>query len=67
MLSILLFLENIKGAGYNAGKPKTLYKYEPITITLTPGLILAGLIMFLVILVLGFGSVENYNFLLSGV
>ena len=55
------------GAGSNTHKPKTLYKYEPITITLTLGIVIAGLIMFLVILLIGFGSVENYNFLLSGV
>lgn len=67
MLSILLFFKNGNGAGYNTSKPKTLYRYEPITITLTPSMVLAGLMLFLVILLLAFGSVENYNLLLSGV
>ena len=45
------------GAGYNTRKPKTLYKYEPITITLTPGILMAGVIVFTTILLLAFGSV----------
>ena len=59
--------KNSIGAGYNTSKPKTLYRYEPITITLTPGMLMAGLIVFLVIVLLAFGSIENYNLLLSGV
>ena len=55
------------GAGYNTSKPKTLYRYEPITITLTPGMVMAGVIVILVMLSLSFGSIENYNLLLSGV
>lgn len=55
------------GAGNNTSKPKTLYRYEPITVTLTPGILIAGLIVILVMLSLSFGSIENYNLLLSGV
>ena len=67
MLNKLLFLENSTGAGNNTSKPKTLYRYEPITVTLTPGILIAGLIVILVMLSLSFGSIENYNLLLSGV
>ena len=55
------------GAGNHTSKPKTLYRYEPITVTLTPGILIAGLIVILVMLSLSFGSIENYNLLLSGV
>ena len=55
------------GTGNNTSKPKTLYRYEPITVTLTPGILIAGLIVILVMLSLSFGSIENYNLLLSGV
>ena len=55
------------GAGYNTSKPKTLYRYEPITITLTPGILMAGVIVIMVLLLLAVGSVENYSLLLSGV
>ena len=67
MVSKLLFLKNSTGAGNNTSKPKTLYRYEPITITLTPGIVMAGVIVILVMLSLSFGSIENYNLLLSGV
>ena len=59
--------KNSIGAGYNTSKPKSLYRYEPITITLTPGILMAGVIVFTTILLLAFGSIENYNLLLSGV
>ena len=62
-----LFLEKGTGAGYNTSKPKTLYRYEPITVNLTPGILMAGVIVFLVIVLLAFGSIENYSLLLSGV
>ena len=59
--------KNSTGAGYNNSKPKTLYRYEPITITVTPGMLMAGALVFFIIVLLAFGSIENYNFLLSGV
>lgn len=62
-----LFLGNNTGAGYNTSKPKTLYKYQPITITLTPGILMAGVIVIISLVFLAFGSIENYNLLLSGV
>ena len=55
------------GAGNNTSKPKTLYRYEPITVILTPGIVMAGVIVILIMLSLSFGSIENYNLLLSGV
>ena len=67
MVNKLLFLEKCTGAGYNTSKPKTLYRYEPITITLTPAILMAGLIVVSTIVLLAFGSIENYNLLLSGV
>lgn len=67
MVNKKLFLENSTGAGYNTSKPKTLYKYEPITIKLTPGIIIAGVMLLITILLLAVGSIENYNLLLSGV
>lgn len=48
-------------------KPARLHKQDPITVNLTPGIIMAGVILILLILSLSFGSIENYNFLLSGV
>lgn len=47
--------------------PARLQKIEPVTVRLTPGIVMAGVILFLIILLLAFGSIENYNFLLSGV
>lgn len=67
MLKDLFILLNGNGAGYNTSKPKTLYKNEPITITLTPGIVIAGVILLFLLFVICFGSIENYNFLLSGV
>ena len=67
MVNKLLFLEKSTGAGYNTSKPKTLYRYEPITITLTPAILMAGVLVISTILLLAFGSIENYNLLLSGV
>ena len=67
MISKNSIFENETGAGYNTSKPKTLYRYEPITITLTPAILMAGLIVVSTIVLLAFGSVENYNLLLSGV
>lgn len=67
MVNKKLFLENSTGAGYNASKPKTLYRYEPITINLTAGIIMAGVMLLTVTILLAVGSVENYNLLLSGV
>lgn len=48
-------------------QPLSLRKIEPITITINPAIILAGFILFLIILCLGFGTIDNYNTLLSGV
>ena len=67
MVNKKLFLENSTGAGYNTSKPKTLYRYELITIKLTLSIVIAGVIVILIMLSLSFGSIENYNLLLSGV
>lgn len=67
MFEKLLFFENETGAGYNTSKPKTLYKNEPITVKLTPSIIMAGVIVLLVIVLLAVGSIENYSLFLSGV
>ena len=67
MISKSSIFKNSIGAGYNTSKPKTLYRYEPITITLTPAILMAGVIVFGTIVLLAFGSIENYNLLLSGV
>ena len=67
MLKNLLFFKTGTVLGYSTSKPKTLYKMEPLTIQLNPVIVMAGILMFLVILLIGFGSIENYNFLLSGV
>lgn len=53
------------GAGSN--QPKTLYKYEPITVQLNPAIIIAGVFIMLLILGIGIGCNESYNFLISGV
>ena len=47
-------------------KPARLHKKDPITIKVNPAIILAGLLLFLLILILGLGSIENYNTLLNG-
>ena len=67
MISKNSIFKNSTGAGYNTSKPKTLYRYEPITIKLTPSIVIAGVIVILIMLSLSFGSIENYNLLLSGV
>ena len=59
--------ENCTGAGYNTSKPKSLYKNEPITVKLTPAILMAGVIVVLAVIFLAVGSVENYSLLLSGV
>lgn len=67
MISKNSIFKNSTGAGYNTSKPKTLYRYEPITVNLTPAILMAGVIAFLVIVLLAVGSIENYSLLLSGV
>ena len=67
MVNKSLFFKNSTGAGYNTSKPKTLYRYEPITINLTAGIIMAGVMLLIIILLLAVGSIENYNLFLSGV
>ena len=47
MLENTLFFET--GAGTN--QPKTLYKYEPVTVQLNPAIIIAG--VFIMLLILG--------------
>lgn len=47
-------------------KPARLHKKDPITLELNPAIIIAGLLLFLLILILGFGSIENYTILLNG-
>lgn len=63
MLENTLFFET--GAGTN--QPKTLYKYEPVTVQLNPAIIIAGVFIMLLILGIGIGCNESYNFLISGV
>ena len=65
MVKNTLFFQNGTGAGSN--QPKTLYKYEPITIHLNPTIVLAGVVIMLFFLGIGIGLNESYNFLLSGV
>ena len=48
-------------------KPARLQKPEPITVSLTPDIFKAGVILIFLFLLLAVGSIENYNFLLSGV
>ena len=67
MLEKLFILSNNTGAGYNTSKPKSLYKNEPITVNLTPAILMAGVIVILTVIFLAVGSVENYSLLLSGV
>jgi len=65
MLENTLFFENSTGAGTN--QPKSLYRNEPITVQLNPVVILAGVFIMLLILGIGIGCNESYNFLISGV
>ena len=65
MLENLLFLKN--STGNSRTQQKSLYKYEPITIHLTPSIVLAGVVIMLILLGIGIGCNESYNFLLSGV
>ena len=67
MISKNSIFKNSTGAGYNTSKPKSLYKNEPITVNLTPAILMAGVIVLFVIVLLAVGSVENYSLLLSGV
>ena len=48
-------------------KPARLQKVEPITIALSPVIIIAGFGIMLLILFLGIGFTDNYSILLAGV
>lgn len=48
-------------------KPARLYKKEPITVTLTPEIILAGAFIIIVMLSLSMGFNDNYIYLLNGI
>ena len=48
-------------------KPARLHKPEPITIQLNPAIIMAGVILMVIILSIGLGFNESYNYLISGV
>ena len=48
-------------------KPARLYKKEPITVTLNPVTLIAGVITLIVIVSLAFGSIDNVNYLMLGV
>lgn len=53
--------------GTYSTKPKSLYKWEPITVQLSPAIILAGVLLMLFLVSMGVGLNESYTFLLSGV
>lgn len=55
------------GAGNYMNKPARLHKPEPITIQLNPAIIMAGVILMVIILSIGLGFNESYNYLISGV
>lgn len=63
MFENTLFLEN----GTYSTEPKSLYKWEPITVQLSPAIILAGVLIMLFFVSIGLGLNESYTFLLSGV
>lgn len=48
-------------------KPARLHKPEPITIQLNTAIIMAGVILMVIILSIGLGFNESYNYLISGV
>lgn len=48
-------------------KPARLNKKDPITITLTPNIKLAGVIFTVSLILLAFGSIDNINYLMLGV
>ena len=48
-------------------KPARLNKTEPLTVHLTPELILAGTVIIMILLSLGLGLNDNYNYLLGGI
>ena len=63
MLENTLFLND---STYST-KPKSLYKWEPITVQLNPAIILAGVLIMLFLISIGIGFNESYTFLISGV
>lgn len=48
-------------------KPARLEKQDPITITLTPVIVLAGVFTLILLVTLAFGSIDNVNYLMLGV
>lgn len=48
-------------------KPARLNKTEPITVHLTQQIILAGAVIILIMLSLGLGLNDSYNYLLGGI
>lgn len=49
-------------------KPVRLYKNEPINININPNIILPGAIaMGMLMLIIAFGFVESYTFLIAGI
>jgi len=58
-----LFFEN----GTYSTEPKSLYKFDPITIQLNPAIVLAGVLIMFFFVSIGIGLNESYTFLLSGV
>ena len=48
-------------------KPARLQKQDPITVHLTPSIILAGAVIIMIMLSLGLGLNDNYNYLLGGI
>lgn len=48
-------------------KPARLDKVEPITVHLTPSIIMAGAIVILIMVSLSIGFNDNYNYLLGGI
>lgn len=48
-------------------KPVRLEKRDPITVQLTPAIILAGVLLLVIMLNLSLGLTDNYNYLLGGI
>lgn len=48
-------------------KPVRLTKKEPLTITLTPLTTMLGILTVMLIVTIGFESIENVNYLMAGV
>lgn len=48
-------------------KPARLDKVEPLTVHLTPSIIIAGAVIILMMVTLSIGFTDNYSYLLGGI